>query len=100
MLTRSKPTVMVSSPQEVGILKGVIIMDLTLEEKREIESLAIEAADDIMVLKVKFAKDVEATIKALEEELGQGVCDGDWEANLDCLEDTLTARIRNQFECM
>lgn len=71
--------------------------DLTLEEKREIEALANEAADDIMMLKVKFAKDVELTIKALEEELGQGVCEGDWEANLDCLEDTLTARIRNQF---
>jgi len=71
--------------------------DLTLEEKRENEAVAIGAADDIMMLKVKFAQDVQAVITTLEGDLGQMVFDGDWEVNLDCLEDTLTDRIRKQF---
>jgi len=72
---------------------------LPLETRRENEGLAIDAADNIMSLAQQLGRDIKAMLTKLEEDTNQGVFDGDWEANLDCLEDALTSRIRNQFKC-
>lgn len=74
--------------------------DLTLEERRENFELAEDAIVDIKMLTSKFEEAMQATIKILEDKTNQGIFDGDWEANLECLEDTLTSRIYKQFDCM
>ena len=74
--------------------------DLPLETRRENEELAIDAADNIMLLAKQLGRDIEAILTKLEDDTKQSVSEGDWETNLDCLEDALTGRIRKQFDCI